>query len=271
MKTLPTAAAPSADVADVQGATARLKKALGQAVMRFAMLQPGDRVLVALSGGKDSYPLLALLDELRAKAPIDFELVPYHLDQQQPGYDGAPLRRWLEARGGEFHVVSEDTYSVVVDKVPEGKTYCALCSRLRRGILYNAAAELGCSKIALGHHRDDAVETVLLNMFFNGQLKTMPPVLDSDDGRNTVIRPLYLAAEADIVTYAAAQDFPILPCNLCGSQEGLWREQVKALLSDLEQKIPHVRSSILSALGNVRPTHLPDPALWEQLGLTPGR
>ena len=155
--------------------------------------------------------------------------------------------------------------------MPEGKTTCGLCSRLRRGILYNFADEIGATKIALGHHSDDIIETLFLNMFFNGQLKTMPPVLDSDDGRNTVIRPLYLCAEADVVTYAAAQDFPILPCNLCGSQEGLWREQVKALLADLEQKIPHVRSSILSALGNVRPTHLPDPALWEQLGLAPGR
>ena len=231
------------------------------------MFAPGDRVLVALSGGKDSYSLLVLLDELRTRAPVPFELVPVHLDQKQPGYDGAPLRRWLEARGGEFHILEEDTYGVVVEKVAEGKTYCGLCSRLRRGILYNAAERLGCTKIALGHHRDDAVETVLLNLFFSGQLKTMPPRLVSDDGRNVVIRPLYLCAEADLIQFAQGQGFPILPCNLCGSQDGLWRQQVKELLGELEGRIPNVRTSVMSALMNVRPTHLPDKELWARLGI----
>ena len=259
----------SASAADYKGARRRLKKALGTAVVEYSMLQPDDRVMVALSGGKDSYSLLVLLDELRVKAPFPFELIPVHLDQKQPGYEGESLRAWLEARGGEFHVLSEDTYSVVVDNVPADKTYCGLCSRLRRGILYNAAERLGCTKIALGHHRDDAIETLLLNLFFSGQLKTMPPVLKSDDERNVVIRPLYHCAEADLVTYAEGQGFPILPCNLCGSQDNLWRQQVKELLSDLEARIPNVRSSVLASLRNVRPTHLPDVSLWERLGLKP--
>ncbi|MEZ6183834.1 MAG: tRNA 2-thiocytidine(32) synthetase TtcA [Planctomycetota bacterium] len=245
----------------------RLRRGLGQAVLDYGMLEDGDRVMVALSGGKDSYSLLVLLDELRKRAPIDFELVPVHLDQVQPGYDGAPLRAWLEARGGEFHILREDTYSVVTEKLSPQDTYCALCSRLRRGILYTAATKLGCTKIALGHHRDDAIETLLLNQFFSGQLKTMPPKLTSDDGRHVVIRPLYLCAEADLVTFAQAQAFPILPCNLCGSQEGLWREQVKTLLRELEPRIPNLRATLLASLRNVRPSHLADAGLWEQLGL----
>jgi tRNA 2-thiocytidine biosynthesis protein TtcA len=252
---------------EVRLATRRLRKALGQAVVEYDLLADGDRVMVALSGGKDSYGLLTLLEGLRERAPVSFDLVPVHLDQAQPGYDGGPLRRWLEARGGEFHILREDTYSVVIDNVPEGKTYCGLCSRLRRGILYNAAQDLGCTKIALGHHRDDAIETLFLNLFFGGQLKTMPPLLRSDDGRNTVIRPLYYCAEADLITFAQAQAYPILPCNLCGSQEGLWRQQVKDLLADLEGRIPSLRSSVLGALRNVRPTHLADRSLWERLGL----
>lgn len=255
---------------ETDAAARRLRKALGQAIGRWNMLREGDRVMVALSGGKDSYSLLVLLDELRARAPIRFELVPFHLDQAQPGYDGAPLREWLAARGGEHHVVREDTYSVVTEKLPEGKTYCSLCSRLRRGILYTAAERLGCTKIALGHHRDDALETLLLNLFYAGELKSMPPVLRSDDGRHVVIRPLYLCAEADIVTFARARAFPILPCNLCGSQDGLQREEIGRLLTQLEGRIPHLRSTMLSALQNVRPTHLPDPGLWERLGLDPG-
>jgi tRNA 2-thiocytidine biosynthesis protein TtcA len=247
----------------------RLRKALGQAVMRWKMIEDGDRIMVALSGGKDSYTMLVLLDELAKKAPVRFELVPVHLDQKQPGYDGAPLRRWLEARGGEFHLLAEDTYSVVKEKLPEGKTYCSLCSRLRRGILYTAAKELRCTKIALGHHRDDAIETLLLNLLFTGQLKSMPPLLHADDGDNTVIRPLFLCAEADIAAFATARAFPILPCNLCGSQDGLWRDQVATLIVDLEKRIPNVRASILAAMQNVKPTHLPDPALWERLGLSP--
>jgi tRNA 2-thiocytidine biosynthesis protein TtcA len=260
---------PAPTASDPDAPARELRRALGRAVMKFKMIEDGDRVMVALSGGKDSYTMLVLLDELRRRAPVRFELVPVHLDQHQPGYDGAPLRRWLEARGGEFHVLSVDTYSVVIDKVPEGKTYCGLCSRLRRGILYTAAKDLRCTKIALGHHRDDAIETLLLNLLFTGQLKSMPPVLRSDDGQNTVIRPLYLCEEKTIVEFAAQQAFPILPCNLCGSQDGLWRDQVATLLTDLERRIPNVRSSIMGALQNVRPTHLPDPGLWEKLGIEP--
>lgn len=263
----PASPAPAGDDAVAR----RLRKALGQAVVGWNMLREGDRVLVALSGGKDSYSMLVLLDELRGRAPIRFELVPFHLDQAQPGYDGAPLRDWLAARGGEHHVVREDTYSVVTEKLPAGKTYCSLCSRLRRGILYSAAERLGCTKIALGHHRDDALETLLLNLFYAGELKSMPPVLRSDDGRHVVIRPLYLCAEEDIAAFARARAFPILPCNLCGSQDGLQREEVGRLLTQLEARIPHLRATMLSALQNVRPTHLPDADLWARLGLDPGR
>jgi len=262
---------PSLPGVSPEVAAQRLRKALGKAVVGFSMLEEGDRVMVAISGGKDSYALLVLLDELKTRAPIGFELIPVHLDQKQPGYDGAPLRAWLEARGGEFHILEEDTYSVVTDKIPENKTYCSLCSRLRRGVLYNAAQRLGCTKIALGHHRDDAIETLLLNQFFSGQLKTMPPVLASDDGRNVVIRPLYYAAESDLVAYAAAQEFPIVPCNLCGSQDNLWRQQVKDLLVDLEGRIPNLRQSLLSSLTTVRPTHLADRELWERIGHAPAQ
>lgn len=265
MEALPLAAQATQDVS----VRRRLKKAVGEAVVAFRMLEEGDRVLVALSGGKDSYSMLVLLEELRRRAPISFELVPVHLDQKQPGYEGGALRAWLEARGGEFHILEQDTYAVVQQKIPEGKTYCGLCSRLRRGILYNAAQELGCSKIALGHHRDDAAETLLLNLFFSGQMKTMPPLLRSDDGRNVVIRPLYDCAEADLARFAESQAFPIVPCNLCGSQDGLWRQRVKLLIGDLEQRIPDVRSNIHAALKNVQPTHLPDLELWRRLGIRP--
>ncbi|MGE0711784.1 MAG: tRNA 2-thiocytidine(32) synthetase TtcA [Planctomycetota bacterium] len=264
-------ASDTASAADYGPAARRLRKAVGQAVVGYRMLADGDRVMVALSGGKDSYSLLVLLDELRARAPIGFELVPVHLDQKQPGYDGRGLREWLEARGGEFHILEEDTYSLVTEKVPEGKTYCGLCSRLRRGILYTTAKRLGCTKIALGHHRDDAIETLLLNQFFSGKLETMPPIFDADDGSNTVIRPLFLCAEADLATFAAGQAFPIVPCNLCGSQADLWRRQVKELLAELEQRIPELRNSLAGALQNVSPSHLADRALWERLGLSPGQ
>ncbi len=233
------------------------------------MIADGDRVLVAMSGGKDSYALLAVLDRLRERAPIHFDLVPWHLDQGQPGYDGRPLVDWLEARGGEFVIARQDTYSVVVDKLSEGSTYCSLCSRLRRGILYNAAVELGCSKIALGNHGDDAVETLLLNMMFTGQLKAMPAWLASDDGRNTVIRPLIGCHERDLAAFAQERAFPILPCNLCGSQDGLQRQAVKAMLDRLEAENPKVRESMLAALTRVRSTHLLDTDLWRELGLGP--
>lgn len=248
-----------------------LSRHLGRCVVEFGLLAEGDRVMVCLSGGKDSYTLFHLLERLRERAPVRFDLVAVHLDQGHPGYDGAPLEGWLRARGADYRIVREDTYSIVKEKLdPEGtgeRTYCSLCSRLRRGVLYNLAAELGCTKIALGHHRDDAIETLLLNQIFAGSIKAMPPKLVSDDGRNVVIRPLLYCAEADIARFAALEGYPILPCDLCGSQEHLMRKEVKRLLSHLETIAPRVRESMLAALGNVRPTHLLDGDLWARLGL----
>jgi len=241
----------------------KLARQMGHCIRDFGLVEDGDRVMVCLSGGKDSYALIHLLERARRKAPIAFELVAVHLDQGHPGYDGTPLRRWLEERGLEHRILSEDTYTVVKRNVPEGKTYCSVCSRLRRGILYNAAEELGCTKIALGHHRDDAIETLMLNMMFTGSLGAMPARLVSDDGRNTVIRPLLYCAERDLAEFAEDQAFPILPCDLCGSQDNLWRQQVKRLLGDLETRIPDVRESMLAAIGNVRARHLLDPRLTE--------
>jgi len=245
----------------------RLLRQVGRAIGDFGLIEAGDRVAVALSGGKDSYGMLHLLRLLQARAPVRFELVALHLDQGQPGYDGEPLVRWLEGQGVPYHVVRRDTYSVVTDKVPDGKTYCSLCSRLRRGILYDACVDLGCGKLALGHHRDDGLETLLLNLVFAGQLKAMPPKLRADDGRNTVIRPLAYCAEDDLRALAEEQGFPILPCNLCGSQENLQRQAVKRLLAEFERMHPRARASMLAAIGNVRPSHLLDTGLWERLGL----
>jgi tRNA 2-thiocytidine biosynthesis protein TtcA len=240
---------------------------LGRCVMDFSLLSEGDRVMVCLSGGKDSYTMLTLLERLRTRAPVKFTLLGVHLDQGHPGYDGKPLEGWLQANGFDFQIVREDTYSVVKEHVPEGKTYCSLCSRLRRGVLYNVAQELGCTKIALGHHRDDAIETLLMNMMFTGSLRSMPPKLVSDDGRNVVIRPLIYASEKTIARYAELMEFPILPCDLCGSQEQLKRKQVKRLLTDLEALAPRARESMLSAMMNVRPSQLLDKDLWKALGL----
>jgi tRNA 2-thiocytidine biosynthesis protein TtcA len=247
--------------------TRDLGRDLGRCVVDFSMLRQGDRVMVCLSGGKDSYTLLTLLERLRRRAKVKFELLAVHLDQGQPGYDGAPLSRYLIEHDLPHRVVHQDTYSVVKENVEEGKTYCSLCSRLRRGILYNLAEELGCSKIALGHHRDDAIETLLLNLMYTGSLRAMPPKLVSDDGRNVVIRPLMYCAEQDIARYAELMQFPILPCNLCGSQEQLKRKQVKRLLRELEVRAPRARESMLAAMMNVRPSQLLDRGLWEQLGL----
>jgi tRNA 2-thiocytidine biosynthesis protein TtcA len=247
----------------------KLLSRVGKSIKEFNMIEGGDRVLVALSGGKDSYGLLRLLDRLRERAPVRFELVAWHLDQVQPGYDGEPLRQWLQEWGGDYVIARQDTYSVVTDKISENSTYCSLCSRLRRGILYNAAVELNCNKIALGHHGDDAIETLLLNLMFTGQLKTMPAWLRSDDGRNTVIRPLISCYEKELLEYSAEQQFPILPCNLCGSQENLQRQAVKAMVGRLEERYPKVRGSMLAALTNVRASHLLDTALWQELGLGP--
>ena len=234
----------------------RLAHEMGRCIADFELIESGDRVMVAISGGKDSYVMLHLLERARQRAPVPFELVAVHLDQGQPGYDGSELQAWLRGQGYEHEIIREDTYQLVTERIPEGKTYCSMCSRLRRGILYNAAERLGCTKIALGHHRDDAIETLMLNMMFNGSLSAMPARLRSDDGRNIVIRPLLYSSEREIAAYAAELDFPIIPCNLCGSQENLWRQEVKQLLDDIEQRVPKVRQSMLAALKNVHASHL---------------
>lgn len=240
-----------------------LARVMGRCIGNFKLIEPNDRIMVCLSGGKDSYTLLHLLERARLKSPVKFELLAVHLDQRQPGYDGTPLESWLAQHGYAYEILQEDTYSIVTDTLTPGSTYCSLCSRLRRGVLYNAAQELGCTKIALGHHRDDAIETLLLNLMFTGSLRAMPAKLHSDDGRNTVIRPLLYAAEAQIAQFAAAMAFPILPCNLCGSQEQLKRKRVRQWLTELEAEIPQVRQSMLAALGNVKGAHLLDPSLFE--------
>jgi tRNA 2-thiocytidine biosynthesis protein TtcA len=249
----------------------RLEKRLLDEVARasadFRLLEPGDRVMVAVSGGKDSHALLYLLRAIQRRAPFDFSIFALNVDQGHPGFPKEVLPRYFEAEGIEYRVVEEDTYSIVKSKIPEGKTYCSLCSRLRRGILYTVASEMRATKIALGHHRDDAIETLLLNLFYSGQLKAMPPRLRSDDGRHVVIRPLIYSAEADIAEFARDKEFPIVPCDLCGSQEKLQRKQVKRLVDELEAKNPLVRKNLLSALGNVKPTHLLDTDLRQKLGL----
>ncbi len=239
----------------------RILRDVGRAVSDHRLIEDGDRIMVAVSGGKDSYAMLDVLHRLKRRAPVRFELLAVHLDQGQPGYDGAPLRRWLEAEGYPHEILREDTYSVVVERVPEGQTYCALCSRLRRGVLYNAATRLGCNKIALGHHRDDAIETLLLNVFFAGRIAAMPARLTSDDGAHVVIRPMIHCAEETLAAYAAERGFPILPCNLCGSQENAQRKKMKALLARMEAEHPGVKGSVFASLGNVRPTQLLDRGL----------
>lgn len=246
----------------------RLLDSVARASAQFRLLEPGDKVMVAVSGGKDSMALLYLLREIQRKAPFDFSLVAVNVDQGHPGFPKETLPSYFEAEGYDYRIFEEDTYSIVQAKVPAGKTYCSLCSRLRRGILYNIAQELGATKIALGHHRDDVVETLLLNLFYSGQLKAMPPRLRSDDGRNVVIRPLLYVSEAELMQFAEQRAFPIIPCDLCGSQEHLQRKQVKKLLDELDAKNPYVRRNLLAALGNVRPTHLLDAKLSAALGLT---
>ncbi|HEY0179899.1 MAG TPA: tRNA 2-thiocytidine(32) synthetase TtcA [Dokdonella sp.] len=245
----------------------RLRHQVGQAIADFNMIEDGDRVMVCLSGGKDSYTLLDVLLKLRAKAPVRFELAAVHLDQKQPGYDADVLPAYLRALGVPFHVLEQDTYSVVKRVVPEGRTMCGLCSRLRRGALYAFAAERGFSKIALGHHRDDIVETLFLNLFHHGTMKAMPPKLRSDDGRNVVIRPLAYCTEADIAEYARQRAFPIMPCNLCGSQQNLQRQAVKAMLADWERRYPGRVDNVFRALANVAPSQLADRRLFDFVGL----
>ena len=234
----------------------RLAREMGRCIADYELIEPGDRVMIAISGGKDSYTLLHLLERARQRAPVPFEIIAVHLDQGQPGYDGRALEAWLRKEGYDHQVLRKDTYQVVTEVIPEGQTYCSMCSRLRRGILYNAAERLGCTKIALGHHRDDAIETLMLNMMFNGSLRAMPAKLASGDGRNTVIRPLLYSSERDIAAYSEQLNFPIIPCNLCGSQDNLWRQQVKEMLDDIEKRAPQVRQSMLAALKNVHTSHL---------------
>ncbi len=241
----------------------RLRRLVGQAIADYAMIEPGDKVMVCLSGGKDSHALLDVLMRLREKAPVPFELVAVNLDQRQPGFPEHVLPEYLARLGVPFHIEVQDTYSVVKRVIPEGKTTCSLCSRLRRGALYRVATELGATKIALGHHRDDILETFFLNLFHGGTLKAMPPKLRSDDGRHVVIRPLCYMEEADLAAYATLRAFPIIPCDLCGSQDNLERKQVKALLHEWERRHPGRVESMFRALSRVAPSHLLDRDLFD--------
>jgi tRNA 2-thiocytidine biosynthesis protein TtcA len=246
----------------------RLLRAMADAIRDFDLVGDGDRILVAVSGGKDSYGLLHLLLALRARAPVAFDLVAVNLDQGHPGFPADVLRRHFEGLGVPHRMLKQDTYAIVKRLVPEGKTYCPVCSRLRRGILYNAAVELGCNKIALGHHRDDLIETLLMSAFYTGALKTMPPKLFSDDGRNVVIRPLCYAAEEDLARFAELERFPIIPCDLCGSQENLKRKQVKRLIAELAASNRAIKGNLLNATRNVVATHLLDRDLLGKLRST---
>ena len=245
----------------------RLRHQVGRAIADFGMIEDGDKVMVCLSGGKDSYTLLDILLQLQAKAPVRFTLTAVNLDQKQPGFPAHVLPGYLRGRGVDFHILEQDTYSVVTRVVPEGKTMCSLCSRLRRGALYTYAEQNGFTKIALGHHRDDLVATFFLNLFFHAKLSGMPPKLLSDDGRHVVIRPLAYVREDDIEAYARAKEFPIIPCNLCGSQENLQRKQVKKMLDAWERESPGRIETIARALGDIRPSQLSDPKLFDFLAL----
>lgn len=262
-------ATPAADSAEHRHSNTflRLKKKLersvGEAIGDYNMIGDGDTVMVCISGGKDSYTLLSCLLALRERAPVDFRIVAMNLDQKQPGFPDDVLPAYFESIGVEYRIVTEDTYSIVKDKIPEGKTTCSLCSRLRRGIIYRTAREIGATRIALGHHRDDMLETLFLNMFFGGKIKAMPPKLVSDDGQHVVIRPLAYCTEADITRFARTMAFPIIPCNLCGSQENAQRKQIKAMLQSWAREFPGRIESLATALQNVVPSHLADQKLFD--------
>lgn len=243
----------------------RLLKNVVKASQDFKLIEENDRIMVCMSGGKDSYAMLHLLQIVQKKSPFPFEIVAVNLDQGHPGFDGTILERHFEKVGVSYKMLTKDTHSIVKEKIPVGKAYCSLCSRLRRGILYTAAQELGCNKLALGHHRDDILQTLMLNLLYSGQLKGMPIRLHADDGKNVVIRPLAYCAEEDIETLRDEQAFPIIPCNLCGSQENLKRQKVKHLINDLHAENPHVKGNMFNALRNVKPSHLLDASLFDIL------
>ena len=251
-------------VDELQQLEKKLLGHIGRAIAEFKLIEDGDRIMVGVSGGKDSYTLLHCLRLLQKKAPVKFELIAVNLDQGHPGFPADKLEGYFKEQGYTYRMLKEDTYSVVLEKTPPGKTQCSVCSRMRRGILYTAAVEMGCTKIALGHHRDDLVHTLLLNLFFAGSIKAMPALLHSDDGRNTVIRPLCFAPEKEIARFAELMKFPIIPCDLCGSQEDLQRKRMKKLVDEMSREYPNIRSNLLSALTNVRPSHLLDKNLLDK-------
>jgi len=259
---------------DISNTLQRLKKRLegnvGKAIADYNMIEDGDTVLVCVSGGKDSFTLLSILMALRERAPVDFRLIAMNLDQKQPGFPEEVLPGYFAKIGVDFRIIEADTYSIVKEKIPEGKTTCSLCSRLRRGIIYRTAKELGANKIALGHHRDDMVHTLFLNLFFGGKLKAMPPKLVTDDGAHVVIRPLAYCAEADIARFARGMEYPIIPCNLCGSQDNLQRQKIREMMADWDRRYPGRTESVFSALQNVVPSHLADNALFDFKGLHVG-
>lgn len=248
----------------------RLRRNVGKAVADYRMIEEGDRIMVCLSGGKDSYAMLDILMNLQKNAPIKFDLVAVNLDQKQPGYPEHVLPAYLDKLDIEYHILEKDTYSIVTSKIPEGKTYCSLCSRLRRGTLYGFAEQIGATKVALGHHRDDIVETLFLNMFYQGKLKAMPPKLLSDDKKNILIRPLAYCKESDLIALSELKQFPVIPCNLCGSQAGLQRNAVKDMLIQWEQQFPGRIDAIFGAIKNVAPSQLADTELFDFTGLTRG-